>query len=74
VTYVRQENWPRALEAAEAAIRLEPFHAESRSTLIAILLATGEYVRARKEFETLGTIDPAYQERIRAWFEARIGR
>jgi predicted CXXCH cytochrome family protein len=74
VVYVRKQNWAEAGKAARSAVRLEPFNAEARAVLISVLLATGEHVEARREFDVLGVIDPAHQARIRAWFEERIRR
>lgn len=72
VISVRRQDWPRALEAAEAAVRLDPFGSENRAVLISVLLATGDHARARAEFDVLGALDPAHQERIRPWFEQRL--
>jgi tetratricopeptide (TPR) repeat protein len=72
IVYTRQANWPHALRAAQAAVRLNPFSGEARSLLIAVHLAMADFAQARAEFNVLGSIDRAQQDRMRAWFQERI--
>ncbi|MCI0456642.1 MAG: hypothetical protein L0Z62_06645, partial [Gemmataceae bacterium] len=65
----KRRAWPQALEAARAAVKADPFRPESRALLIAAHLETGKRALAQAEFDTLGAIDPAYQAKLRPWFE-----
>jgi hypothetical protein len=66
---VKRKAWAAALQAAQAAVRGDPFRARSRELLITALLETGDRERAQVEFDVLGVIDPGYQEKFRPRFE-----
>jgi protein involved in temperature-dependent protein secretion len=72
VVYVKRKDWPRAIDAVEAALKIDPFSPESRSILIAIYLETGDHAKARAQFDILGVIHPDRREQIRPWFEERL--
>jgi hypothetical protein len=74
VLHAQRKAWPQALRAAQAAVKADPFRAESRAILITAYLETGDRDRARAEFERLGVLHPDYQEKIRAWFAERLRR
>jgi Tetratricopeptide repeat/Cytochrome c554 and c-prime len=69
---VDREAWPQALQAAQAGIEIDPFSAPLRDLLITIHLHNGDRDRAQAEFDRLGLIDPAYQERLRPRFAERL--
>jgi tetratricopeptide (TPR) repeat protein len=74
VLLAQRKAWPEARRAAEAAVRADAFHAESRALLIAACFETGDRGRAEAEFEALGAIQPDYQEKVRPWFAERLRR
>jgi predicted CXXCH cytochrome family protein len=74
VLHAQRKAWPEALRAAQAAVRVGPFRAESRALLITACFETGDRARAAAEFEALGVIHPDYQEKIRPWFAERLRR
>jgi tetratricopeptide (TPR) repeat protein len=74
VIYAQRQAWPQALKATRAAVRADPFRAESRALLITVHFETGNRDRALAEFETLGVIQPDYQEKIRSWFAEQLKR
>ena len=47
---------------------------QSRALLVTALIETGNRARAEAEFGVLGAVNPAYQEKIRAWFNKRLGK
>ena len=74
VVYAKRKAWPEAVKAAQAALQADPFVAESRGLLIMGLLETGERDRAQAEFDSLGVLDPNYQERIWTQFAGQLRR
>lgn len=73
VILMKRHNGPGAVDAARAAVAANPFSAEARAVLIGAYLETGDRSAARAEFDRLGVIHPDHRDRIRAWFEERVG-
>jgi tetratricopeptide (TPR) repeat protein len=65
--YAKREAWPRAVEAAQTALQIDPFAVEARVVLVQAHLAMGKRAQALAEFEVLGVLHPATQARIRPW-------
>src|SRR5262249_8954831 len=63
-----RRDWPAALQACEAALRLNPTSDETRRLLVTCCLHAGQQERARKEFETLLASNPGSAESLREWF------
>jgi predicted CXXCH cytochrome family protein len=74
VLHAQRKAWPEALQRAQAAVRADPFRAESRALLITACFETGDRARAEAEFEALGVLQPDYQEKLRPWFAERLRR
>jgi hypothetical protein len=70
--HAKRLAWPQVLEAAQAAVRADPFRAEARALLLTAYLEMGNPGRAQVEFDTLGVIDPPYQQKLRPWFAERL--
>ncbi|MCI0680829.1 MAG: hypothetical protein L0Y71_01890 [Gemmataceae bacterium] len=67
-----REDWPQTVQAAQAALRLDPFRTSVRELLIAAHLANGHRAKAQAEFDLIGVIDPELQQRLRPWLMKRI--
>jgi tetratricopeptide (TPR) repeat protein len=64
----QRQQWGAARDEAEAALRLNPVHQQTRLVLITCCLRTGDRQRAQREFETLLALDPDDAARWRQWF------
>jgi hypothetical protein len=64
----QQQDWPRALPEAEAALRLNPSNEPTRVLLITCCLHTGQKDRAQREFQKLLALNPKEEQDLRSWF------
>lgn len=66
-------EWKKAIEASEAALKLDPVRVEARRVLMTSLLKLGEIARARAELETLiGLLGPEEEPLLRRWFAEQV--
>jgi tetratricopeptide (TPR) repeat protein len=61
-------DWDRALDGCQKALRINPFSHESRLLEVQCLLALGRKDRARVEFATFLALRPPGAEEWRHWF------
>jgi hypothetical protein len=67
-------DWPGAVAAAEAAIRINPERVAARSLLIQSLLRAQQPEKADAEFRVLLRLYPASREVWQHWYESQAGR
>jgi Tetratricopeptide repeat/Cytochrome c554 and c-prime len=68
----RQERWQDGQAQCEAALRSNPFHAESRMLLVRCALGQGDESRAREELERLVALNPRQTDSLRRWFAEQL--
>ncbi|HEV3085567.1 MAG TPA: tetratricopeptide repeat protein, partial [Gemmataceae bacterium] len=66
--FVQDKDWPRALEQARAAGRINPLSTDVHMLLIDCYLSTGRKNEAREEFENLMALEPPNAEQLRRRF------
>jgi len=66
--FVQDKDWPRALEQARAAGRINPLSADVHMLLIDCYLSTGRKKEAREEFDKLMALEPPNAEQLRTRF------
>src|SRR5262249_58135854 len=69
---LRRKEMGEALEAAQEALRVDPFRAETRALLAVIHAERGEPVLAQAQLDVLGLINPGYQEEMRRRLAGRL--
>ncbi len=68
----QRQEWLKAVEECEAALRLNPASEQTRVLLITCCIRTGGKARARREFETLMALTRQDREVLRRWFAEQM--
>jgi tetratricopeptide (TPR) repeat protein len=64
-------QWPPAIDACRAALKLDPTNLEARRLLIVGAVMTGDLTLARSEYRTYLAFDPPDAAALRGWIESR---
>jgi tetratricopeptide (TPR) repeat protein len=65
----KQQNWPEALGACQAALRFLPADIDMRLILVTCYLRIGNKGEAEKEMAALLALEPPNKEELRRWFD-----
>lgn len=69
-----RQDWNRAVEACDSALRIDPFESQVRMLLIDCLIHQDQRRRARDEFKILMALHPPQPEEVRKWFNETMSR
>ena len=67
--FVLRQEWRKATDEAQAALKLNPFHLEARKLLVVCYHQLGDKARARAEFDHLLELNPPDKETLHHWFD-----
>ena len=71
-----RQQWGKAVDACDAALRLNPFETRIRMLLIDCLIHQDQRRRARDEFKILLALRPSRRDEMQKWFneQMRLGK
>ena len=67
-----RQQWGKAVDACDAALRLNPFETRIRMLLIDCLIHQDQRRRARDEFKILLALRPSRRDEMRKWFNEQM--
>jgi tetratricopeptide (TPR) repeat protein len=70
--HATRRQWPEAVRACQAALRLDPLSVTTRYTLVGCLIRSGQKDQARAEFAKLLALNPPEPDVLRQWFDQQM--
>jgi tetratricopeptide (TPR) repeat protein len=66
------QEWQKAIEECQAAVRINPFAEDARRWLILCYIRLGDEQKGRAEFDKAVALDPSSQKRLRRWLTDQL--
>ena len=70
--YSKRQEWSKAIQECQAAIRLNPADSDSHRYLVLCWVRSGDQEKARRELELAAALNPTDAEKLRRWFDELI--